>query len=170
MLCFVTLRRWHESPLCLSCAEQNGEIVASLSLTSSGGFVWFTLGWAPPYSINPAFCQSYFCLGSLADPRWVVLDLVPKWAQMWVELKSYQFRCMQGYFPKDVSSGKKRNGAVAVFITLIFEFSGVDMAWISVADLFVDVSTRLGRWMDAMWIYYLISHSLCFVPIVCRLV
>lgn len=69
---------------------------------------------------------------------------------MWVELKSYQFRCMQGYFPKDVSSGKKRNGEVALFITLILEFSGIDMGWISVADLFVDVSTCLGRWMDAM--------------------
>lgn len=57
---------------------QNGEIVASLSLSSSDGFVQFTLGWAPPYSINPTFCQSYFCSGSLADPRRVVLDLVPK--------------------------------------------------------------------------------------------
>ena len=67
---------------------------------------------------------------------------------MWVELKSYQFWCMQGYFPKDVSSGKKRNGEVALFITLIF--SGVDMGWISVADLFVDASTHQVRWMDAM--------------------
>jgi len=156
-LCFVTLHGRHELPLCLSCAEQNGEIVASLSLTSSGGFVQFTFGWTPPCSVNPDFCQSYFCSGSLPDPRRVVLDLVPKWAQMWVELKSYQFRCMQGYFPKDVSSGKKRDGEVALFITLIFEFSGVDMGWISVADLCVDVSTRLGRWMDAVWIYYLIS-------------
>lgn len=82
--------------------------------------------------INPAFCQSYFCSGSLADPRRAVLDLVPKWAQMWVELKSYQFRCMQGYFPKDVSSGKKGNGEAALFISVVFEFSSVDMGWMSV--------------------------------------
>lgn len=51
---------------------------------------------------------------------------------MWVELKSYQFRCMQGYFPKDVSSGKKRNGEAALFISVVFEFSGADMGWMSV--------------------------------------
>lgn len=90
--------RW-QSPL---CAEHREGLAAPPSLSARGGFVQFTLGWAPPYSINPAFCQSYFCLGSLADPRRAVLDLVPKSAQMWVELKSYQFQCMQGYFPKDV--------------------------------------------------------------------
>lgn len=39
---------------------------------------------------------------------------------------------MQGYFPKDVSSGKKRNGEAALFISVIFEFNGVDMGWMSV--------------------------------------
>lgn len=54
---------------------------------------------------------------------------------MWVELKSYQLWCMQGYFPKDVSSGKKRNGEVALFIAVIFECRGVDVDWVSVAGL-----------------------------------
>lgn len=114
------------------CAEQREGVAAPSSRSARGGFVPFTLGWAPPSSINPAFCQSYFCSGSLADPRWAVMDLVPKWAQMWVELKSYQFWCMQGYFPKDVSSGKKRNGEAALFISVVFEFSDVDMGWMSV--------------------------------------
>lgn len=39
---------------------------------------------------------------------------------MWVELKSYRLWCMQGYFPKDAFSRKKRNGEVALFITVIF--------------------------------------------------
>lgn len=51
---------------------------------------------------------------------------------MWVELKSYQFQCMQGYFPKDISSGKKRNGEAALFISVVLEFRGVDMGWMSV--------------------------------------
>lgn len=65
-------------------------------------------------------------------------------------MKSYQRRCRRGYFPKDVSSGKKRNGEVALFVALIFEFSAVDMGWINVAGLFVGVRTCLGKWVGSM--------------------
>lgn len=70
----VSLCRWQSA----LCAEQREGAAAPPSLGARGGFVPFTLGGAPPCSINQALCQSYFGSGSLADPRRAVLDLVPK--------------------------------------------------------------------------------------------
>lgn len=74
---FVSPWIW-QSPLCARRVLSTGKELLLLSLSACGGFVQFTLGWAPPCSINPAFCLGYFCSGSLADPRRAVLDLVPK--------------------------------------------------------------------------------------------
>lgn len=73
---------------------------------------------------------------------------------------------MRGDFPRDVSSGKKRNGEVALFTTSALGFSAVDRGCSSAAGSCVEAGANLGR-VDAVGFAASFPSSCASSPVVC---